>query len=188
MSSLDRTLPKRGAMTWLDGWQNFYVILGSSSAALTGLMFVATAILTDFRGTEEQLEAFGTPTVVHFSAALLQSLVLTAPWRTMLALRLTIGLLSLTGIVYVMIVTHRARQQSGYAPVFEDWLFHAILPLAAYIGGVLAAVLLPHWPAELMFVFAVAAVLLLVVGLHNAWDTVTFILVRRWKKSDGKAE
>ena len=175
-------------MNWLDGWQNFYVILGSSAAALTGLMFVATALLTDFRGTEQQLEAFGTPTVVHFSAALLASLALTAPWRTMLAVRLTIGLLSLAGIVYTVIVTGRARRQTGYAPVVEDWLFHTILPLAAYVGGAMAAVLLPHWPAELMFAFAVAAVLLLVVGLHNAWDTVTFILVRRWKTSDEKPD
>ena len=56
-------------MTWLSAWENFYVILGSSAAALAGLMFVVTALIVDHRGTEQQLEAFGTPTVVHFGAA-----------------------------------------------------------------------------------------------------------------------
>jgi hypothetical protein len=171
-------------MTWLEGWQNFYVILGSAAAALTGLMFVVTALIADFRGTEQQLEAFGTPTVVHFSAALLESLTLTIPWRGMLALRMTIGLFSLAGVVYGVLVARRARRQADYAPVFEDWLFHAILPLSAYVGIAFAALLLPRWPAPVMFVFAGAGVVLVFVGLHNAWDTVKYVLVRRWEKSN----
>lgn len=167
----------------LNGWQNYYVIVGSSAAALTGLMFVVTALIADFGGTEEQLEAFGTPTVVHFSAALLESLVLSAPWQTMLALRLTLAALSIAGVVYVVMVTRRARRQTGYAPVFEDWLFHAALPLAAYVGVALAAWQLPRSPAPLMFVFGAAAIVLLFVGVHNSWDTVQYVLVRRWKKA-----
>jgi len=170
-------------MTWLSAWENFYVVLGSSAAALTGLMFVVTALIVDFRGTEQQLEAFGTPTVVHFGASLLVSLVLSAPWPTMLGLRLVLALFSLTGVVYVVLVARRARRQTGYAPVFEDWLFHVALPSAAYVGVALATWLLPRWPQQLMFVFGTAAVLLLFVGLHNAWDTVTYVVVQRWEKS-----
>jgi len=170
-------------MPSLIGWQNYYVIVGSSAAALTGLMFVVTALIADFHGTEDQLEAFGTPTVVHFSSALLESLVLTAPWQTMLELRLTLVALSIAGVVYVLMVTRRARRQTGYAPVLEDWLFHAVLPLAAYVGVALAAWQLPRSPAPLMFVFGAAAIVLLFVGVHNAWDTVKYVLIRRWGKS-----
>jgi len=170
-------------MPWLNGWQNYYVIVGSSAAALTGLMFVVTALLTDFRGTEQELEAFGTPTIVHFSAALLESLLLSAPWQTMLAMRLTLALLSIVGVVYTVMVVRRARRQTGYAPVLEDWLFHAVLPLFAYVSVALAAWLLPRWPAQLMFVFGAAAIILIFIGLHNAWDTVKYVLVQRWEKS-----
>ena len=52
-------------------WETFYVIVGSSAGALTGLMFVVIALVAEFRGSERQIEAFGTPTVVHFSAPLL---------------------------------------------------------------------------------------------------------------------
>ena len=170
-------------MAWLNAWENFYVVLGSSAAALTGLMFVVTALIVDFRGTEQQLEAFGTPTVVHFGASLLVSLILSAPWPTMLGLRVALGLFSLAGTVYVVLVARRARRQTDYAPVFEDWLFHAGLPSASYVSVAFAAWLLPRWPAPLMFVFGAASVLLLFVGLHNAWDTVTYVLVQRWEKS-----
>src|SRR5215831_9735565 len=173
-------------MLWLNGWQDYYVIVGSSAAALTGLMFVVTALIAEFRGTEQQLEAFGTPTVVHFSAALIESLVLSAPWQTMLAMQLTLGVLSAAGVVYVVMVTRRARRQTGYAPVLEDWLFHAVLPLSAYVSVLLAAWQLPRWPRELMFVFGAAAIVLIFIGLHNSWDTVKYVLVQRWeqKKQD----
>jgi len=60
-------------------WQNFYVIVGSAAAALTGLMFVAVALIVNVRGTgtAQQLGAFGTPTVVHFGAVLLQAVIAT---------------------------------------------------------------------------------------------------------------
>ena len=63
-------------------WENFYVIIGSSAAALTGLQFVVIALVADSRkkSTISEVDAFGTPTVVHFSAVLLVSAILSAPW------------------------------------------------------------------------------------------------------------
>ena len=61
-------------------WETFYVIVGSSAGALTGLMFVVMALVVDFRSSEQQIEAFGTPTVVHFCGVLLLSAVMSAPW------------------------------------------------------------------------------------------------------------
>lgn len=170
-------------MSLLNGWQNFYVIVGSSAAALTGLMFVVTALIVDFGGTEQQLGAFGTPTVVHFGAALLQSLLLSAPWPNLTEMRVALSLFSFAGLVYTAVVMRRARRQADYKPVFEDWLFHGLLPLACYGSVTIAVWQLPRSPTAMMFVFAAAAALLLFIGLHNAWDTVTYILVQRWEKS-----
>lgn len=36
------------------------------------------------------------------------------------------------GIVYAGVVVRRMRRQTAYTPVFEDWLFHLLLPVAAY--------------------------------------------------------
>src|SRR5207248_171631 len=64
-------------------WENFYVIVGSSAAALTGLQFVVIVLGAEARSTRapETMGAFGTPTVVHFCAVLLIAAVLRVPWR-----------------------------------------------------------------------------------------------------------
>ena len=162
-------------------WETFYVIVGSSAAALTGLMFVVIALVADIRSSEQQIEAFGTPTVVHFGAVLLLSALMTAPWPAMSGAILALGSCGAGGLVYMLIVLRRARRQTGYAPVFEDWLFHMALPLAAYVVILVAALALPLRPAPLLFVVGAATLLLLFIGIHNAWDTVTYIVVARWE-------
>src|SRR5207249_10642430 len=82
----------------------------------------------------------------------------------------------------MLVVLRRARRQSDYEPVFEDWLFHTALPLMAYISILVAASGLPRRAVPLRFVIGAAAVLLLFIGIHNAWDTVTYVVVARWEK------
>lgn len=60
-------------------------------------------------------------------------------------------------------------------PVFEDWLFHTALPLLAYATLFSGALTLVHHTADALFGIGAASVLLLFIGIHNAWDTVTFI-------------
>jgi hypothetical protein len=59
----------------LSHWENFYVIVGSSAAALTGLQFVVIALVVDVRrrSSSREIDAFATPTIVHFCAVLLIS-------------------------------------------------------------------------------------------------------------------
>ena len=67
----------------LASWESFYVIVGSSAAALTGLMFVVITIAIERKSGEagQAIDAFGTPTVVHFIAAFLVSAIMSAPWH-----------------------------------------------------------------------------------------------------------
>ena len=69
-------------MTSIAAWQNFYVIVGSSAAALTGLQFVTMALIADLPmgGSASGIDAFATPTIVHFGTVLLLSAVLRVPW------------------------------------------------------------------------------------------------------------
>src|SRR5437660_10498279 len=123
-------------MTALAGWENFYVIVGSSAGALIGLQFVVMTLITEMpavRDVERAGAAFATPTIVHFGAVLLLSAVLSAPWRGIATAAVLWGLLGLSGIVYEIIVARRMRVQIVYTPEFEDWLFHVLLPFAAYL-------------------------------------------------------
>jgi hypothetical protein len=59
-------------------------------------------------------------------------------------------------------------------PVFEDCLFHILLPFAAYAALTVSACAAHSHTRPALFLVAVAALLLLFVGIHNAWDIVTY--------------
>jgi hypothetical protein len=167
------------AVSLLTSWENFYVIIGSSAAALTGLMFVVITLIAGMRErrSSEALAAFSTPTVVHFCAALLIAAILCAPWQVLWNVSLLLGLCGLGGVTYVVIVVRRARHQTDYTPVLEDWLWHTVFPLVSYTTLVVAAIVLPGNPVPTLFVIGAVTVLLLFIGIHNAWDTVTYLVI-----------
>jgi len=168
------------------GWESFYVIVGSSAAALTGLQFVVITLIADARrrGGPAEIAAFGTPTVVHFCAALFVSALLSAPWPTLHGPRLTLLAGGAAGLCYTAIVLRRALRQRGYEPVFEDWLWHTILPAVAYGALLGAAAFMSRGVLLMLFVTAAAVLLLLYIGIHNAWDTVTFLAVDQPRPAD----
>jgi hypothetical protein len=170
---------QEAAVSPLTTWQNFYVITGSAAAALTGLMFVVITLITRIRmrRSSATLGAFGTPNVVHFGVALLVAALLSAPWQALWPAGLLLGLCGLGGVTYAVIVLRRARRQTDYNPVLEDWLWHTVFPLVSYTALVVAALLLPGNPTPALFVIGAVTVLLLFIGIHNAWDTVTYIVV-----------
>ena len=172
---------EEAARSPLVAWESFYVIVGSSGAALTGLQFVVIALIAESRTrtTARQIDAFGTPTIVHFCAVLLISAILSAPWHGLSRVSLALGACGFTGVMYGLIVIKRARSQAGYRPVFEDWLWHAALPLIAYALLLVAAIMLGSDPRRVLFVVGASAVLLLFIGIHNAWDSVTYISIGR---------
>ena len=162
-------------------WQTFYVLIGTASATLTGLMFIVVTLLAGVRVRTplpgEVFATFNTPNVVHFGLVLLVAALLCAPWQALWMVGVLLGLCGLGGATYAVIVLRRVRRQTDYRPVMEDWLFHTVFPLVSYTALVVAAILLPGYPVPALFVIAAAAVLLLFIGIHNAWDNVTYIAI-----------
>ena len=164
-------------MTALDGWENFYVIVGSSAGALIGLQFVVMTLIAEMPsagGDAQAGRAFATPSVVHFGVVLLLSAIVSAPWNGIAAVAALWGLVGLCGAVYAVIVARRMRVQTAYRPVFEDWLFHVLLPFAAYAMLAVSAYAAHSHARPALFLVGAAALLLLFIGIHNAWDTVTY--------------
>jgi hypothetical protein len=63
--------------------------------------------------------------------------------------------------------------------VLKDWVWHTVLPFIAYPTLLAAAAVLVLHASAALFAIAATALLLLFVGIHNAWDTVTFIAVEQ---------
>jgi hypothetical protein len=86
-------------------------------------------------------------------------------------------------MIYCVIVVRRMRAQTAYQPVFEDRLFHVLLPLAAYGGLTASAAAACFYERPAFFLLAAAVLLLLFTGIHNAWDAVLYhVFVTRQKK------
>src|SRR5260370_37499331 len=90
LPSRRRTLVEPAAVSLFAAWSNFYVIIGSSAAALTGLQFVVIALAADApaaRGPEgspalrELGVAYSTPTILHLCAFLLIRPFLSKPYQ-----------------------------------------------------------------------------------------------------------
>ena len=166
-------------MASLAGWENFYVILGSSAGALIGLQFVVITLVAGMRQRAgiDTVNAFGTPTVVHLSVTLVICATLSAPWPSLTGPSTLLFLCGLGGLLYEAIVIRRARRQTLYQPVREDWFWYMILPGAMYAAIAIAALFLRRASRGDAFVAGAAALGLLLVAIRNAWDTILHIVV-----------
>ncbi|MGH8259805.1 MAG: hypothetical protein ACREUG_08950 [Steroidobacteraceae bacterium] len=179
--------PQLSLVLPLAEWTNFYVIVGTSAGALTGLTFVVMTITGDTRGAPDAsrtrltgLRAFITPTAVHFAAALWISGILCMPGHTVLSVAICMGATSVAGILYCLRVIHWMRSmRADYVPFVADWIWNAALPLAAYVVLLAASALLPGTPRPSLYGIAATALMLLFIGIHNAWDVVVWFTTER---------
>jgi len=72
--------------------------------------------------------------------------------------------------------------------VLEDWVWHIVLPFAAYAGLASGSLMLQSHPARALFDVGGASLLLLFIGIHNAWDTTTWVLTDSSRRRQGEAE
>ena len=164
----------------LRDWHDFYVLVGTASATLVGLMFVAVSIGTAIFNEDHSagMAAFITPTVTHFAAALFTCLLVTIPTQSWYTLGTLLGAGALGGSIYCgglavqIIISHRFDVDR------IDRLFYVLLPLMGYLLGLIAAVLLVTQAAASANLIAAAVMTLLLAAVRNAWDMMVWIVIK----------
>jgi hypothetical protein len=171
---------EQGGLAILTHWADFYVITGSAAAALTGLQFVVIVLGAQMNsgGNIETNRAFGTPTIVHFCTVLLIASIVNAPWASFLPIAVVLSLCGVAGLLYAAVIIRTVRRQTAYRPVLEDWVWHFTLPPLGYATLLVAAFMMQGDPGTSLFMVGGTTLLLLFVGIHNAWDSVTFIALQ----------
>jgi hypothetical protein len=164
----------------LHDWHDFYVLVGTASATLVGLMFVAASIGSSIFNEEHRggMTAFITPTVVHFAAVLFTCLLVTIPtqsWRTLGGL---LGALGLAGSIYCGRILVAIIIRHSFNVDLIDRLFYALIPALGYLLVLIAAVLLLMQSAASDNLIAAALLTLLLAGIRNAWDMMVWIVIR----------
>jgi hypothetical protein len=164
----------------LHDWHDFYVLVGTASATLVGLMFVAASIGSSVFNEEHRapMKAFITPTVVHFTAVLFTSLLVSIPthsWRTLGGL---LGAGGLAGSIYCGRILVQIIVRHSFNVDLIDRLFYALIPVLGYLLVVISAVLLLMQSTASANLIAAALLMLLLAGIRNAWDMTVWIVIR----------
>lgn len=160
-------------------WQNFYLLAGSASATLIGLIFVAISLGARLLPTQadSSVRAFVTPTVLHFGAVVVFSAIALIPVLGPGGLGLISLVIGGLGLVYSANVLRQMRLHHEQQQALDKrhWLWHLVLPLSGYLLIFAAGVGLLLGPAGWVAALAPAMVVLLIVGLRNAFDLIMWI-------------
>ena len=155
-------------------WRDFYVMIGTAAGVIVGATFIVATLATgEARGIG--LKGFITPIAVHLGSVLVGSAILAVPTLTSLVFAALLGIGGIAGMIYGAIVAGRIWHMNLD---LSDRSFYVILPILSYAGMTGAAWMVrePQMPA--LETLAVSLVLLLVVGMRNAWDMATFMVTR----------
>src|SRR5581483_124655 len=168
-------------------WETFYLMVGSSAAALIGLLFVVLTLSADFdlRRAQAGSEAFVTPTAFHFGVIVFMSAVAIMPAIPAAVMGGAGAVPSVLGIAYAAWAARRISRSTLLAHEPIDYVLYVFLPAAAYLGLLGSAVavwLNTEWGFHGI---AIAALGLLLIGIRDAWDLAVYLAYHKEDKPKG---
>jgi hypothetical protein len=162
-------------------WHEFYSIIGEASATLVALIFVAASIGAEvFTSKQAGTRSFLSPTVVHFTTVLVICLLASIPNETWEVLGALLGGVGAIGLVYSGWVWRRMLKHGFVASIDTvDRLWYALLPIPAHLLVITAGLSLWRRSLVSLDLLASALILLLLIGIRNAWDMTVWVMDRR---------
>src|SRR6266851_1325218 len=124
----------------LQGWHEFYGLLGTAAAALVALLFVAASIGTGFLSADRSspTHTFTTPVVFHYTFVLFVSLLALVPIETDTSLGVIIGLSAAAAFAYSIFILIRVLRSA--VTDFDDRVGYGVCPPLGYAAALAAAV------------------------------------------------
>jgi hypothetical protein len=165
----------------LESWREFYAFAGAAAATLMGLMFVVASLGHRSLATEEGqrvTRALFTPIVVFFATLIVVAMLMLIPDVPPNVLGALLAAVSVGGLVY-MVASGAHRVWLANELGFDDLLWYVVLPYVSYaLFGVAAVAIWKSAPFG-PHVVAATMILLLLIGIRNAWDLVVYSMQRR---------
>jgi hypothetical protein len=164
----------------LDGWHEFYAVLGTAAATLVGLLFVAASIGAGYLSAERRspTRTFTSPIIFHYTYVLFLSLAALVPINTDHSLAALIGVSAAVALLYSIAILIRVMRTSTVTDL-DDRLAYGASPMVAYAAALAASVFICLHSKIGPPLLAGALVLLLIVNIRNAWDLTVFFAQRR---------
>jgi hypothetical protein len=173
----------------LEGWHEFYGLLGTAAAALVALLFVAASIGANVFTAESAgaTRTFMSPVVFHYSNIMFLSLIALIPDQTVQSFGAVIAVAAMGSLIYSIIIFVRVWRHS-MADAF-DRVAYGSVPIISYtLGLVVAWLLLTGSRKAGLNLLATSALLLLVVNIRNAWDLMLSLSRRNAQQRQADAD
>src|SRR5262245_40514031 len=162
----------------VDDWHDFDPLIGTAAATLVGLMFVAASIGASVftEKSRAAMQAFISPTVVHFTTVLVIAVLAVVPTHEWVTLAGLLALVGLAGAIYsaklwIQLFVHRRFDVD-----IVDRLFYAAIPLVGHLLLLLAAFLLVRQAEARLDLLAVGQLTLLLAGIRQRRDLVVWVV------------
>lgn len=161
-----------------EGWENYYLMIGSSAGALIGLMFVVVTLTAgrDRAEIERGKHLYTSPIVWHLAVILTLSGGAAVPNISARIFALaSLGLAALGFGWGIRSAVGIARRPGAVDSAGFDMFWYGLAPAIVYIGLGVAAFATLAAAAWGTTAIAAALMALLLVSIHAEWDLVTFL-------------
>lgn len=152
----------------MESWEEFAVVTGGASAALTGLLFVAVSIRLDAIAASVDLRCRAAQTLTLFLAITLVAVLFAIPRQPEWLFGVELFILAISGGTILFLLDRRAQRDQDQQKVSQllDAISPNVLTMALIgIGGLLTASGL-EWGLYLQVPAVIAA---LIGGVVGAW-------------------
>lgn len=160
----------------LEAWHDFYLVVGTGAAALTGLLFVIVSLGPHVvaNHTRTGVRAFISPIATHFTTVLVVSSMMLVPHfpEPLLGTLLAVG--GIGGLIYTGWTGVHRRWRESTLP-FLDWIWFVGLPAVCFALILASGVMIAMSLAIGLHAIASTMLLMIVVGIRNAWDVVLWV-------------
>jgi hypothetical protein len=166
-------------MHMLEGWHEFYGLLGTAAAALAALLFVAASIGTGFMSTaaSSPTRTFTSPVLFHYTYVLFVSLIALVPVETDRSLAVLVGISAMAALAYSLFILRRVLRSS--VTDIDDHIGYGASPPVAYAAILAAAIFIYERSTIGPPLLAGALIFSLLVNIRNTWDLTVFFAQRR---------
>ncbi|MFZ2096831.1 MAG: hypothetical protein WAV05_09355 [Anaerolineales bacterium] len=156
----------------IDGWHDFYILIGTASATLVGLLFVSLSLNANViaRKTNADLRALAEQTFASFLFVLLFATFFLIPHQGQLGLGLPllgVGGLGLGSTISHFFKTHHTHPRLWRRPNITS---RFIIPILCYLVLITIAVSILFKQTGGLYWLVPVMILLLIFASLNAWD------------------
>jgi hypothetical protein len=166
----------------MDSWWNFFYLCGSAAATLTGLMFIAVPLGSALIRKENlaEVNVFLSPFCFHFLHVFflccMTAVPRANPWLTGIAAIVSAALRLTTLPKNYSVLRALSRKEESDIDR-SDWVLLMVLPTTIYLSFIAAGIGFLLGMAWAVPVLAASCLVLLLVSVRGAWDTLVTIAV-----------